>query len=235
MSKAGELFEQYQSLRLQGQTETEAQHNLIYGIQSLDLSSQISLKQRFQAFEAEHTHADFDIEERTKLSNITLKIIFCPVCESPNSFGVKKCQVCEAILIPEDTNEVETVAAETPVNEVVVLPSIILSSTSTEHQFSLSPERYMAGIRLGRYSPSLQVELDLTELGAVGMGVSRLHAILTYERLDEGIYLTDLNSTNGTFVNGFKLPAKTAVQVHDGDELCLGRLKFRVGIRAAQK
>jgi diguanylate cyclase (GGDEF)-like protein len=54
--------------------------------------------------------------------------------------------------------------------------------------------------------------------------VSRYHAFLGVD--DEGeLRLTDLGSTNGTFLNGRRLPAKTPVRVHDGD-----RLQFGAGV-----
>ena len=47
--------------------------------------------------------------------------------------------------------------------------------------------------------------------------VSRIHAKL--ERKPEGCFLTDLNSTNGTFVNGERLQADECRQVRTGDEI----------------
>jgi len=51
--------------------------------------------------------------------------------------------------------------------------------------------------------------------------VSRYHAFLGTD--DEGqTRLTDLGSTNGTFVNGQRLPVETPVRINDGDRLQFG-------------
>lgn len=59
-------------------------------------------------------------------------------------------------------------------------------------------------------------------------GVSRQHARLTVS--DESMVLEDLQSKNGTFVNGKRIAQKIAL--HDGDEIRLGAalLTFRVGV-----
>ncbi|WP_435011287.1 diguanylate cyclase [Tundrisphaera lichenicola] len=58
--------------------------------------------------------------------------------------------------------------------------------------------------------------------------ISRYHAYLGTD--DEGqVRLTDLGSTNGTFLNGQRLPENTPVRVDDGDRLQIGAnviLKF---------
>lgn len=237
MSKATDLFEQYTSLRLQGQSEDEAQRNLIYGIQSLPIGSQVSLKQRFMAWEGERTVADFDIDARQSLSNITMKIIFCDNCDSPNVNGVSRCQVCDAKLDTGDANEVETVFAEEVTNtpEEEESARIILHSIGTHRQFALRPELNTTGLRLGRASASNPVEVDLSEVGAADLGVSRTHALLQYDPNNEGIYITDLGSTNGTFVNAFRLPANARTRLRDGDELQLGHLKLVVRFNEVTK
>ena len=51
--------------------------------------------------------------------------------------------------------------------------------------------------------------------------ISRYHAFLGAD--DEGqVRLTDLGSTNGTFLNGRRLPENTPVRVQDGDRLQFG-------------
>jgi pSer/pThr/pTyr-binding forkhead associated (FHA) protein len=50
------------------------------------------------------------------------------------------------------------------------------------------------------------------------------HATLTFE--DEEWHITDLGSTNGTFVNGEKIEPDQKVAIKDGDEITLGQSKF---------
>ena len=54
--------------------------------------------------------------------------------------------------------------------------------------------------------------------------ISRIHARLS--RSGEGVFLTDLNSTNGTYKNGLRLEPSETVPLAVGDEVRLGRLEF---------
>jgi hypothetical protein len=67
---------------------------------------------------------------------------------------------------------------------------------------------------------------DLTDYGAVEDGVSREH--VQFSLRDYSLYLTDLNSTNYTFLNGLRIMPNQPRIVRDGDEIRLGRLKLQV-------
>ncbi len=54
--------------------------------------------------------------------------------------------------------------------------------------------------------------------------ISRRHAKFFKE--NGKIYMTDLNSTNGTFKNGLRLEPNTSELLEPGDEIRLGKLKF---------
>ena len=54
--------------------------------------------------------------------------------------------------------------------------------------------------------------------------VSRVHCRFTV-LADGGLELRDLDSTNGTFVNGKRVEAGTDVTLHDGDEVRFGLVK----------
>lgn len=54
--------------------------------------------------------------------------------------------------------------------------------------------------------------------------ISRMHARFT--RMGNKIYITDLNSTNGTFRNGMRLAPNSSELIEPGDEIRLGKLKF---------
>lgn len=55
--------------------------------------------------------------------------------------------------------------------------------------------------------------------------VSRIHARL--EGYGGRISVRDLNSRNGTSVNGHKLSPNESVQLQEGDMVCFGRERFR--------
>lgn len=74
-----------------------------------------------------------------------------------------------------------------------------------------------------------RINLDLTQYGAVDRGVSREHCSLYFE--NDNIFITDLSSTNGTFINGIKLSPHVPQQLRKGDELMVGRLIIQVLFR----
>lgn len=85
--------------------------------------------------------------------------------------------------------------------------------------------------KLGRFELGMNEpdEIDLTTYGAQDRGVSRVHAQL---QIMEGIvHITDLGSTNGTFVNSTRLEPQTPIALRKGDEILIGRLAIQVLFR----
>lgn len=70
------------------------------------------------------------------------------------------------------------------------------------------------------------VDVDLSPHEAFKKGVSRQHAALS--RVHRNIFLTDLDSANGTYLNGEKLVPYQERIVRDGDEIRLGNLRVRL-------
>lgn len=68
--------------------------------------------------------------------------------------------------------------------------------------------------------------INLSEFGAKELGVSRKHARLT--RLNAIVMIDDLGALNGTYVNGERLSPNKPCVLCQGDELCLGNLRFEV-------
>jgi hypothetical protein len=79
-------------------------------------------------------------------------------------------------------------------------------------------------ILIGRADPtsSRQPDVDLNPYDAVELGVSRRHAKI--ERNGNILSLIDLNSSNGTFVNGRRLASGQGYILRDGDEIRIGKL-----------
>ncbi len=69
-------------------------------------------------------------------------------------------------------------------------------------------------------------DVDLTPFRAEEQGVSRRH--LRLSRRSSLIYITDLHSTNCTYLNGRKLIPDGDRLIRSGDEIRLGRLKIKV-------
>lgn len=68
-------------------------------------------------------------------------------------------------------------------------------------------------------------DIDLTPHGAYRLGLSRRHAIILRE--DDRVLVKDLNSRNGTFVNGTIIPGGGTSIIHDGDEVRFGNLAMQ--------
>jgi pSer/pThr/pTyr-binding forkhead associated (FHA) protein len=69
-------------------------------------------------------------------------------------------------------------------------------------------------------------DVDLGLDGGYDAGVSRRHAILAHKN---NVYtVEDLGSSNGTFVNGRRLPPQTPTTIEHSDELKCGTLLIRV-------
>ena len=73
---------------------------------------------------------------------------------------------------------------------------------------------------------SSRVDINLVPYGAVQKGVSRRHAAL--EVVGKTLMVSDLNSTNGTFINGQHIPPGHRRVVRDGDELKLGNMLMHI-------
>jgi hypothetical protein len=65
-------------------------------------------------------------------------------------------------------------------------------------------------------------KVDLTHYGADHKGVSRAHAALHVTHTE--VTLTDLGSTNGTYLNNQRLQPQESIQVRSGDQIRLGEL-----------
>ncbi len=83
-------------------------------------------------------------------------------------------------------------------------------------------------IVLGRTGGEVEniAHLNLDGYGAAEQGASRRHGLFTRE--GNRLYLSDLGSTNGTFLNGQRIRPDEYLVVRDGDEIRLGHLTMRL-------
>jgi hypothetical protein len=83
-------------------------------------------------------------------------------------------------------------------------------------------------ILVGRNDPirGVNPQLDLTPDGGGKHGVSRLHA--TIQITAKGPVLIDYESTNGTMLNNYRLPAEMPYLLHTGDEIRFGHLLVHI-------
>lgn len=105
---------------------------------------------------------------------------------------------------------------------------------------SPSPSPALVSLQKDR-CPDITLEQDHLILGKSrsqadiilpGDTISRKHARI--ERRTDGYYVTDLFSTNGTFLDGHRLESGQAVVLRDGAQLTFATLDYRVMIPAAE-
>lgn len=77
---------------------------------------------------------------------------------------------------------------------------------------------------VGRADPvsKFAPDIDLTSYGALDLGVGRRHARLFIQ--SGQVMVEDLDSTNGTQVNGSKLAPRQPVMLNNGDQIQFGRI-----------
>ena len=147
----------------------------------------------------------------------------CPECGFINNAGANFCQKCGAHLAAEE-HEGDQTTITYKVGETGELKAVDLEEVvSTEggalvvrtgggragETFPIEGER----VSIGR-SPEASVFLD-------DVTVSRNHALLVRRR--DGLYLDDLGSLNGTYVNRRRIESH---KLQNGDELQVGKYKL---------
>jgi FHA domain len=80
--------------------------------------------------------------------------------------------------------------------------------------------------RMSEVPGDLRPDINLNAFDATELGVSRLHVKIT--RVRDLTHVLDLNSSNGTYLNGRRLVPSCPRILRNGDELQLGRLKAKV-------
>ncbi len=141
----------------------------------------------------------------------------CPECGFVNAEGANYCQKCGAFL-----GDVEDATAVYQAGETGELHALDPEQASEGSTLVIRAGGGRAGeafaiegdqIRIGR-SPDAEVFLD-------DVTVSRNHALLVRRR--DGIYIDDLGSLNGTYVNRHRIESH---KLSDGDEVQVGKYKL---------
>lgn len=83
-------------------------------------------------------------------------------------------------------------------------------------------------LTVGRADPISQFypDLDLTPFGGIEHGVGRRHLRIVHQ--NGTVAIEDLDSTNGTYHNGTKLPARQQQPIQSGDEIRLGNFVLHI-------
>ena len=119
-------------------------------------------------------------------------------------------------------------AIEVPEEDVLSPVSLKLSIPDSGRDVELPLTKE---VNIGRLDPASASfpDIDLTSDGGLEKGVSRRHAKIT--RRGNEVFIEDLGSINGTFLNRKKLTPYLPQAMKSGDELQLGKLILRVSFQ----
>ena len=152
----------------------------------------------------------------------------CPNCGKDNLDGVIFCEKCGVALTEvsvSTTNLGGTGALEAGSDQLDDEHIIFLHVMGYENPVTVQIQEQAV---LGRMTGETDgvVHINLADFDADKMGVSRRHALFT--RDEDRLLVSDLGSTNHTFVNSQRLHEHDQFVIRDGDELKLGNLIMRV-------
>jgi hypothetical protein len=175
---------------------------------------------------------------------------FCDNCGAPlPALGSQTAPVPQSVYPPPQpvipgpaTSSAAPLLPGTPV-AAPAPPAPQVAATSRPPQSTLAPARLQiqgsgafvalpaaADAIVGRADPasSFYPDVDLTSYGALEHGVGRRHLRLLVEQ--GSLFVEDLDSTNGTALNGQRLAPRQRYALKPGDLLTIGRLSLRLSV-----
>lgn len=172
-------------------------------------------------------------------------MIKCRFCQAIHVNNTVFCSDCGGYLLEDDARETDALdvdeigwtngAIATAKNAPSASPSdtrpLAVRFIIGDKKRAVEPVMNHVTHILGRVDPVSNVfpEIDLSDDGHLAKSVSRRHARIIKQK--SRVFVEDLGSINGTFVNGKRLQPYVPETLHDGDVLQLGKLPIEVNIR----
>lgn len=159
--------------------------------------------------------------------------VLCPSCGLYSAPEVTHCAYCGQPIRPTGIQVTRqllrtpfTLPADRPGQDYFPLEASVILQFLPSGQ--VLPLRLDKPVILGREAESLEhiEHIDLSSLNAMHHGVSRQHC--QFRRQGLQLIVTDLNSTNGTYLNDRRLETGKDEIVLHGDKLILGTLHLLV-------
>lgn len=166
------------------------------------------------------------------------ELTICPVCQHRNLVGSLICARCgaplsNAAIISRTTRHVPQLSPDMPnsqslATDLAVGALVIVIDGKAPIIFE-----NVQRILLGRAPISKDIPiLDLSLYDGFQLGVSRHHASIV--RKDDGFFVRDEGSSNGSWVNQKQLQALVPHPIQNGDTVRLAQLSFRVYFRSSK-
>ncbi len=168
-------------------------------------------------------------------------MIKCPNCGHENAEDEKICTYCGALIEGVQTSVSTRSLDDTDFEEGVpkwgsarfnARTNLILGVEGAVRTMIFDATE-IEQIVFGRVDPKTgeAPEINLSDHEALEKGVSRRHAAIV--RQEGSLYLKDMGSANGTFLNGQKLVPNQPRVLRDGDDIRLGHLTVRITFEKA--
>lgn len=163
-------------------------------------------------------------------------MIKCPYCEHENMEGALVCEECGLSLWGDPNDTAPTRHLDENADDLSIKSGwgtatfheknqVIIHIRDAKEPITLTPGEEML---IGRHDAVSGIEpgLDLSPYSALEKGVSRVHAAL--RRGEDVLSIVDLESANGTYLNGQRLAPRQPRLLRDGDEIRLGKLTMHI-------
>ena len=155
----------------------------------------------------------------------------CPSCQKNYRKGELVCPHCAFVFDRSGRtgfvgNNTLTHQKSMPTGEVSLPDQMPIVLEIDGKAVTLPPRELLIVGRKSQVDGDVQPDVALNDYDAELHGVSRHHVRI--KRKGGLIFVTDLGSTNGTYLNGRKMTAQSERLLRSGDEIHLGRMKVVV-------
>lgn len=169
-------------------------------------------------------------------------MITCPQCGSQQLPGTIFCTECGMQLAFADSGGTQTMSRGPVGSDHLTQTAPRVTSAPEPGHLAVHlvdsgimiPLEDKAEFTFGRLSDGQPVvpDVDLTAYKAYENGVSRLHAVVRFHA--KQLTITDLGSSNGTYINGARLLPNNENRFSSGDLIALGKLRFQLVFTPAE-
>jgi hypothetical protein len=160
-------------------------------------------------------------------------MIKCPFCNSTYPENTLFCEECGSYLAPGNEQATDPLSSRAGgedegdrVGSDAYKTLVLTVEDAGRIELPLSKE-----VVLGRLDPGRAIfpDVDLSSEEGMDKGVSRRHARIS--RREGQVFLEDLNSLNGTFLNATRLVPELPYPLKDGDQVQLGKLVLTINLK----